>query len=169
MDHAIQIVILLLFLLHRRTLTDYSPEILPSAACSDKLVTFSSSCLPFIAVFPHNLTGFPPPQCCEEFSAAVGGDSAVCLLYAALQQRIVEFPIDSTKLLYLASVCPLKDRKPKARISNETLCSGLEFENLDMWNCDEIANWFFFFYLLFCSPIWLRMCNLMELPLIWSI
>lgn len=128
MDHTLQILLLFIFLLHRHTLTSvtaHSPAMLPSATCSDELVTFSS-CLPYIAVFPHNLTDFPPPQCCDDFSTAFGSDSAVCLCYFALQQKSNEFPINSTKLLSLASVCPLKSQNSKAKITLETLRSGSE-------------------------------------------
>ncbi|KAL8481701.1 hypothetical protein ACS0TY_028009 [Phlomoides rotata] len=128
-SHALQIL-LLLSILHRHTLTSAAANSSAMLTCSDKLATFSS-CLPFIAVFHHNLTDFPAPLCGDEFSAAFGGGSAVCLCDAALQRKIIEFPINSTKLVSLASVCPLKNQSSKAEISLETLCSGLNL-NLDM-------------------------------------
>ncbi|KAK6130158.1 hypothetical protein DH2020_036074 [Rehmannia glutinosa] len=95
----------------------------PSAACSDKLVTFST-CLPYVAVSPNNLTDSPPPQCCDDVSAAFGDGSAICLCYFVLRPKILGFPLNSTRLLSLTSVCPVKDQNSKANFSLETLCSG---------------------------------------------
>ncbi|KAK6130221.1 hypothetical protein DH2020_036031 [Rehmannia glutinosa] len=95
----------------------------PSAACSDKLVTFST-CLPYVAVSPNNLTDSPPPQCCDDVSAAFGDGSAICLCYFVLRPKILGFPLNSTRLLSLTSVCPVKDQTSEANFSLETLCSG---------------------------------------------
>ncbi|KAI3469597.1 hypothetical protein Pfo_026260 [Paulownia fortunei] len=127
MNHTLHILLLLL-LLHRLTLTLTSnaadpPLMFPSAACSDKLVTFST-CLPYVAVSPNNLTDCPPPQCCDEVSGAFRDGSAICLCYFVLRPKILGFPLNSTKLLSLTSVCPQKDQNPKANFSLETLCSG---------------------------------------------
>ncbi|KAL8485171.1 hypothetical protein ACS0TY_027462 [Phlomoides rotata] len=124
MDLTLQILLLSL-LLHRGSLASAvadSPMMLPSTACSDELVTFSS-CLPFIAVSPNNLTDFPPPQCCDDVSTAFLNGSAICLCYFVLQPKILGFPLNSTKLLSLTSVCPQKDPNSNANSSLEKLCS----------------------------------------------
>ncbi|KAL6522661.1 hypothetical protein OROHE_016508 [Orobanche hederae] len=126
MNHALHLLLLLLLLiLHRLTLTsaDANPPLMShSIACSDKLVTFSA-CLPFVAVSPNNLTNSPPPQCCDILSAAFGDDSAICLCYLVLRPGILGFPLNSTNLLSLTSVCPLKDQTSRANFSLKALCS----------------------------------------------
>ncbi|KAL0348874.1 UNVERIFIED_CONTAM: hypothetical protein Sangu_1115200 [Sesamum angustifolium] len=102
--------------LHRRRFT-------PTTASADELVTFSS-CLPYVAVFPNNLTDSPSPLCCDDVAAVLGNGSSVCLCYFVLRPKILGFPLNSTKLLSLTAVCPLKDKSSKADFSLETLCSG---------------------------------------------
>ncbi|PIN22561.1 hypothetical protein CDL12_04714 [Handroanthus impetiginosus] len=125
MNHALHI---LLLLLHSLTLTasasaSSAADPPRSAACSDELVTFST-CLPYVAVSPNNLTDSPPPQCCDDVSAAFGNDSAICLCYFVVRPEILGFPLNSTKLFSLTSVCPVKDQNSMANFSLETLCSG---------------------------------------------
>lgn len=127
MDRTVHLLLLHLLLLHSLILISPAadpPITLPSAACSDELVAFST-CLPYVAVSPNNRTASPPPQCCEDISAAFRDGSAICLCYFVLRPEILGFPLDSTKLLSLTSVCPRKDQNSKADSSLETLCSGL--------------------------------------------
>ncbi|KZV29875.1 hypothetical protein F511_15839 [Dorcoceras hygrometricum] len=92
------------------------------SACSDELVTFTT-CLPYVSVSPNNLTESPPPQCCDDISTAFSTGSAVCLCYFLLRPGILGFPLNSTKLMSLTSVCPLKERGSKVNFSLEALCS----------------------------------------------
>ncbi|KAL2229929.1 UNVERIFIED_CONTAM: hypothetical protein Sindi_1587300 [Sesamum indicum] len=119
-------ILLLLLLLHCLSVTSTtadSPPTTGSAACSDELVTFST-CLPYVAVFPNNLTDSPSQLCCDDVAAVLGNGSSVCLCYFVVRPKILGFPLNSTKLLSLTSVCPLKDKSSKADFSLETLCSG---------------------------------------------
>ncbi|KAL2463837.1 non-specific lipid transfer protein-like 1 [Forsythia ovata] len=95
----------------------------PPATCSDELVTFSL-CLPYIASFPNNITGIPPLQCCDHVSIAFASGSALCLCYFVHRPGILGFPINSTKLMSLTSVCPENRHGSKANFSLESLCSG---------------------------------------------
>lgn len=64
------------------------PQItLPSAAFS--------TCLPYVAVSPNNLTASPPPQCWEDITAPRNG-SAIRLRCFVLRSEILGFPLDST-------------------------------------------------------------------------
>ncbi|KAG8370232.1 hypothetical protein BUALT_Bualt14G0095600 [Buddleja alternifolia] len=81
-------------------------------------------CLPYVADSPNNLTNSPPPQCCDDVSAAFSSGAAFCLCYFVRRPNIFGFPLNSTKLLSLTSVCPMNDRSSDANFSLETLCSG---------------------------------------------
>ncbi|GER31054.1 lipid-transfer protein [Striga asiatica] len=115
--------ILRLFLLLTLTSAFAAAAQTPTAACSDRLVTFST-CLPYVAAAPNNLTSSPPPSCCNEVSAAFGDGSADCLCYMVRRPDFLGFPLNSTKLMSLTSVCPLKKRNSTASFSLEKLCSG---------------------------------------------
>ncbi|KAL3648989.1 hypothetical protein CASFOL_005392 [Castilleja foliolosa] len=124
MNHAIHLLLLIL-LLHRLSIASAAanpPVVSPSMNCSDKLVAFST-CLPYVAVAPNNLSDSPPPQCCNEVSAAFSDGSAICLCYIVLRPAILGFPLNSTKVLSLTSVCPFKDLTAQANCSLRKLCS----------------------------------------------
>ncbi|KAK4425650.1 hypothetical protein Salat_1759000 [Sesamum alatum] len=123
MNRRLYVLLLLLHGLSVASTAEDLPLSNPSAACSDELVTFST-CLPYVAVFPNNLTDSPSPLCCDDVAAVFGNGSYICLCYVLLRPKILGFPLNSTKLLSLTSVCPLKDRSSKANFSLETLCSG---------------------------------------------
>ncbi|XP_073124578.1 non-specific lipid transfer protein GPI-anchored 25 [Henckelia pumila] len=92
------------------------------SACADELVTFTT-CLPYVSVSPNNLTESPPPQCCDDISTAFSSGSAVCLCYFLLRPGMLGFPLNSSKLMTLTSVCPAKHHDSEANFSLETLCS----------------------------------------------
>lgn len=95
-----------------------------SPACSDELVTFSS-CLPYVAVSPNNLTDSPPTQCCDAVSAAFLNGSEICLCFFFRRPNMLGFPLNASKLVSLTSVCPLKGRNSRTKFSLEAICSGL--------------------------------------------
>ncbi|XP_047983536.1 non-specific lipid transfer protein GPI-anchored 25 [Salvia hispanica] len=118
---------LLLLLIHRPNLTSAvdagdSPMMLPSAACTDELVVLSS-CLPFIGASPNNRTEIPPPECCADVSDAFTNGSAICLCYFILEPNILGFPLNSSKLLSLTSLCARNDQNSTANFSLQKLCS----------------------------------------------
>ncbi|XP_075516037.1 non-specific lipid transfer protein GPI-anchored 25 isoform X2 [Primulina tabacum] len=92
------------------------------SACSDELVTFTT-CLPYVSDSPNNLTESPPPQCCDDISTAFSTGSAVCLCYFLLRPGMLGFPLNSSKLMSLTSVCPAKHHDSEASFSLGTLCS----------------------------------------------
>ncbi|XP_009783115.1 non-specific lipid transfer protein GPI-anchored 25-like [Nicotiana tabacum] len=95
----------------------------PSSGCADELVAFSP-CLPFISGSPNNISDSPPVQCCDNFAAAFDDNTAICLCYLVHNPQILGFPINSTKLMSLASVCPVKEKEGEENLSLESLCSG---------------------------------------------
>ncbi|KAL0414507.1 UNVERIFIED_CONTAM: hypothetical protein Sradi_1652400 [Sesamum radiatum] len=123
MNHILLLLVLLLYCLSVTSTAADSPPTTASTGCSDELVTFST-CLPYVAVFPNNLTDSPSPLCCDDVAAVFGNGSSVCLCYFLLRPKILGFPLNSTKLLSLTSVCQLKDKSSKADLSIGTLCSG---------------------------------------------
>ncbi|KAF3618759.1 putative vicilin-like antimicrobial peptides 2-2-like [Capsicum annuum] len=129
--------VLILFsvlLLAAGTIPAPPPEVLPSTplesssteiGCADELVAFSP-CLPYISEPPNNISDSPPVQCCDNFAAAFGDDTAICLCYLVHNPEILGFPINSVKLLSLTSVCPVTEKQGQgqANFSLESLCSG---------------------------------------------
>ncbi|XP_070042070.1 non-specific lipid transfer protein GPI-anchored 25 isoform X2 [Nicotiana tomentosiformis] len=95
----------------------------PSSGCADELVAFSP-CLPYISDSPNNISDSPPVQCCDNFAAAFDDNTAICLCYLVHNPQILGFPINSTKLISLTSVCPVKEKEGEENLSLESLCSG---------------------------------------------
>ncbi|XP_075086475.1 non-specific lipid transfer protein GPI-anchored 25 isoform X3 [Nicotiana tabacum] len=95
----------------------------PSSGCADELVAFSP-CLPYISDSPNNISDSPPVQCCDNFAAAFDDNTAICLCYLVHNPQILGFPINSTKLISLTSVCPVKENEGEENLSLESLCSG---------------------------------------------
>ncbi|PHT38926.1 hypothetical protein CQW23_22499 [Capsicum baccatum] len=138
--------VLILFsvlLLAAGTIPAPPPEVLPSTppessateiGCADELVAFSP-CLPYISEPPNNISDSPPVQCCDNFAAAFGDDTAICLCYLVHNPEILGFPINSVKLLSLTSVCPVTEKQGQgqANFSLESLCSGLDSDFMFMF------------------------------------
>nr|GMD80518.1 caM kinase-like vesicle-associated protein [Ipomoea batatas] len=95
----------------------------PPISCSDQLVLFSP-CLPYISSSPNNKTNTPPPQCCDEMTFAVASGNAICLCYLVQRPRIFGFPVNSSRVISLSSVCPMTHREAIANFSIKALCSG---------------------------------------------
>ncbi|XP_019181251.1 PREDICTED: caM kinase-like vesicle-associated protein [Ipomoea nil] len=100
-----------------------SPPPPPPSSCSDQLVLFSP-CLPYISSSPNNMTNTPPPQCCDEMTFAVASGNAICLCYLVQRPRILGFPVNSSRVISLSSVCPMTHREGIANFSIKALCSG---------------------------------------------
>ncbi|KAL6963263.1 hypothetical protein U1Q18_049352, partial [Sarracenia purpurea var. burkii] len=96
----------------------------PAAAggCSDEVVGFSA-CLPYISSPPNNISSSPSSQCCDVFSSAFETGVANCLCYLVRRPLLFGFPLNSTRLLSLSSLCPLRDDGSIASSSIEELCS----------------------------------------------
>ncbi|XP_051126220.1 non-specific lipid transfer protein GPI-anchored 25 [Andrographis paniculata] len=123
MKYALQIFLLFFFLLRRISIAAVAQTPAHStAACSDELVAFSL-CLPYVADSPNNLTDSPPPQCCDDISAALGNGSAICLCYFIRRPNVLGFPLNQTKLLSLPTVCPRSDGTGD-NFTLEAVCSG---------------------------------------------
>lgn len=123
---------LLLLLLLTSTLTaspspSPSPSQPPTAAgptgCSAELVAFSP-CLPFVASSPNNISSSPSSDCCTIFSSAFDAGATSCLCYLVRRNTFFGFPLNSTRLFSLSSLCPLANAGSNANGSLQSLCSG---------------------------------------------
>ncbi|KAG5554666.1 hypothetical protein RHGRI_012278 [Rhododendron griersonianum] len=120
--------LLSLLLLLTSTLTaSPSPSQPPTAAgptgCSAELVAFSP-CLPFVASSPNNISSSPSSDCCSVFSSAFDAGAASCLCYLVRRNTFFGFPLNSTRLFSLSSLCPLANAGSNANGSLLSLCSG---------------------------------------------
>ncbi|KAF7806873.1 non-specific lipid transfer protein GPI-anchored 2 [Senna tora] len=97
-----------------------SPPETPS--CTDELVLFSP-CLPFVSSPPNNLDDAASANCCDSFSSAADSGAAVCLCYLLREPPILGFPLNSTRLLSLPSVCLPANRASTMAQSLNSLCS----------------------------------------------
>ncbi|TKY71143.1 Bifunctional inhibitor/plant lipid transfer protein/seed storage helical domain [Spatholobus suberectus] len=78
--------------------------LLMSAAegCTEELTSFSA-CLSYVSYPPNNLTESASDKCCNAFSYAV---DTPCLCYLLRDPLILGFPLNTTRLLSLSSLCP---------------------------------------------------------------
>ncbi|KAG2375510.1 non-specific lipid transfer protein GPI-anchored 25 [Vigna umbellata] len=70
--------------------------------CREDLIAFSG-CLAYVSYPPNNLTESPSEKCCMAFSRAV---ESVCLCYVVGDPLILGFPLNTTRLFSLSSLCP---------------------------------------------------------------
>ncbi|KAF7806870.1 non-specific lipid transfer protein-like 1 [Senna tora] len=61
---------------------------------------------------------------CDAFSSAADSSAAVCLCYLLREPPILGFPLNSTRLLSLPSVCLPANRASTVAQSLNSLCSG---------------------------------------------
>ncbi|KAH7842722.1 hypothetical protein Vadar_008404 [Vaccinium darrowii] len=100
------------------------PTTAGSTSCTSELVAFSP-CLPYVASPPNNISSSPSSDCCGVFSLAFDTGAANCLCYAVRRPAFFGFPLNSTKLFSLSSLCPLQSAGSNVNRSLESLCSGL--------------------------------------------
>ncbi|KAA8548660.1 hypothetical protein F0562_000344 [Nyssa sinensis] len=94
-----------------------------AGACSNEVVAFSP-CLPYISSPPNNISSSPSIQCCDVFSSAFETGDADCLCYLVRRPLLLGFPLNSTVLLSLSSLCPLRNAGSSVNGSLESICSG---------------------------------------------
>ncbi|KAL2349460.1 hypothetical protein Fmac_003460 [Flemingia macrophylla] len=70
--------------------------------CKEELTSFSA-CLPYVSYPPNNLTESASENCCTAFSSAM---EPMCLCYLLRDPLILGFPLNSSRLLSLPSLCP---------------------------------------------------------------
>ncbi|XP_057443799.1 non-specific lipid transfer protein GPI-anchored 25-like [Lotus japonicus] len=100
----------LLLLLLTAIAVDAAATPLPSSGrCAVELRTSFSPCLPYVSSPPNNLTGTASTACCDAFSAATAVDS-LCFCHLLRDPVILGFPLNTTRLLSLSSVCPTAPR-----------------------------------------------------------
>ncbi|KAL9327894.1 hypothetical protein ACSQ67_002897 [Phaseolus vulgaris] len=70
--------------------------------CREELISFSA-CLAYVSYPPNNLTESASEKCCKAFSSAV---ESSCLCYVIRDPLFLGFPLNTTRLLSLSSLCP---------------------------------------------------------------
>jgi len=70
--------------------------------CREDLISFSG-CLSYVSYPPNNLTESASEKCCMAFSRAV---ESVCICYVVGDPLILGFPLNTTRLFSLSSLCP---------------------------------------------------------------
>ncbi|XP_058778444.1 non-specific lipid transfer protein GPI-anchored 25-like [Vicia villosa] len=86
--------------------------------CTDQLILFSP-CLSYVSSPPNNLTGTASTKCCNAFSSSFAPNS-LCFCYLLRDNHILGFPMNSTRLLSLSSLC----LSPPPTISSLNLLCG---------------------------------------------
>ncbi|XP_057443802.1 non-specific lipid transfer protein GPI-anchored 25-like [Lotus japonicus] len=93
----------LFFLLTVLAVTEAAAPPPSSGGCTDQLMSFSP-CLPYVSSPPNNLTETASAACCDAFSSATAVDS-LCFCHLLRDPVILGFPLNTTRLLSLSSVC----------------------------------------------------------------
>nr|XP_025699746.1 uncharacterized protein LOC112801302 isoform X1 [Arachis hypogaea] len=89
-----------------------------TGGCTDELLSFSA-CLSYVSSPPNDLNERPSANCCAAFNSAAESGGAICLCYFVRYPNILGFPINSTRLISLSSIC-----NPTPPLSLNFLCSG---------------------------------------------
>ncbi|KAI5440262.1 non-specific lipid transfer protein GPI-anchored 25 [Lathyrus oleraceus] len=71
--------------------------------CTDQLILFSP-CLSYVSSPPNNLSETASSKCCGAFSSSFAPNS-LCFCYLLRDNHILGFPMNSTRLLSLSSLC----------------------------------------------------------------
>lgn len=114
-------LLLLLLILILTAVAELVP--LPPPSCSDQVLALSP-CLPYVSDPPNNVTDSPSSNCCDVVSAAFLAGAADCLCYLIRRPLILGFPLNSTKLYSLPSICPLNSSTNHDVTSLYSICSG---------------------------------------------
>ncbi|KAK6913958.1 Bifunctional inhibitor/plant lipid transfer protein/seed storage helical domain [Dillenia turbinata] len=97
------------------------PSLSGAGGCSDKLVAFSP-CLPYVSLPPNSIMPSPSWQCCNIFAANLESGDSECLCYLLIQPLILGFPLNTTRLISLSSLCQWRNLTSSGSL--ESLCSG---------------------------------------------
>ncbi|KAL4373731.1 hypothetical protein HN51_007582 [Arachis hypogaea] len=89
-----------------------------TGGCTDELLSFSA-CLSYVSSPPNDLNERPSANCCAAFNSAAESGGAICLCYFVRYPNILGFPINSTRLISLSSIC-----NPTPPLSLNFLCSA---------------------------------------------
>ncbi|XP_043697973.1 non-specific lipid transfer protein GPI-anchored 25 [Telopea speciosissima] len=97
----------------------------PTEVCFNEL-TALSPCLPFISSPPNNLSSSIPPLCCDVFSSTFNTSGAVCYCYLLSQPLLLGFPLNTSRILSLSSLCSSNNSTTSTTTaaSLEHLCEG---------------------------------------------
>ncbi|XP_058732134.1 non-specific lipid transfer protein GPI-anchored 25-like isoform X1 [Vicia villosa] len=83
--------------------TEATPPPSSRGGCTDQLTLFSP-CLSYVSSLPNNLTETPSTECCNSFSSSFAPNS-LCFFYLLRGNHTLGFPLNSTRLLSLSSLC----------------------------------------------------------------
>jgi hypothetical protein len=108
----------------------------PPSSCTDQLILFSP-CLSYVSSPPNNLTETPSTKCCDAFSSSFAPNS-LCFCYLLRDDHILGFPLNSTRLLSLSSLCL---SPPPTTSSLNFLCAGSFFLHDSFFSFKFFDNW----------------------------
>ncbi|CAI8584606.1 unnamed protein product [Vicia faba] len=80
-----------------------APPLSSRGGCTDQLILFSP-CLSYVSSPPNNLTETASTKCCKAFSSSFAPNS-LCFCHLLRDNHILGFPMNSTRLLSLSSLC----------------------------------------------------------------
>ncbi|XP_047313453.1 non-specific lipid transfer protein GPI-anchored 25 [Impatiens glandulifera] len=119
---AVELILMLLLALASTPRSPPPPDPAAAVGCSNEVVSFSA-CLPYISSSPNNRSSKPSMQCCRMFSYAFLRQEATCLCYLVRRPLIYSFPLNTTRLYYLSTLCRRSKIGFVANHSLESLCS----------------------------------------------
>ncbi|XP_022138533.1 uncharacterized protein LOC111009674 [Momordica charantia] len=96
----------------------------PVTGCTTRELLLLSPCLPFISAPPNNLSDTVPSACCDAFSSAYDSAGGICLCYFLREPQILGFPLNSSKLIALSSLCPLSGVLSENHSSLNSICAA---------------------------------------------
>lgn len=136
MENTFFIIIIIMLSLSISAVTDAAaPPPSSRGGCTDQLILFSP-CLSYVSFPPNNLTETASTKCCDAFSSSFAPNS-LCFCYLLRDNHILGFPLNSTRLLSLSSLC----LSPSPTTSSlNLLCAGSFFilYSLELMNRIEI-------------------------------
>lgn len=97
--------------------------------CTEALVALSP-CLPYVASPPNDLSSSPSTSCCRSFRASASihssseNRSEICLCVILRNPFVFGFPVNTTRITSLVSLCHLKTRRKTPDAYLRSLCIG---------------------------------------------
>lgn len=97
---------------------------LAGSDCAGQIVRFST-CLPYVSSYPNNLSSTASSSCCDSISSAFGSGDGFCFCYILRQPLVLGFPVNSSRILSLTSVCgPVNPSSAANATSLKSICDG---------------------------------------------
>lgn len=93
--------------------------------CKDELVSFSD-CLPYTAAPPNNSSSSASTDCCHKFSNIIVAGNGFCLCYLVEEPKMLGFPLNTSRILSLSSLCLQRTATSQRILSLQSICLAFE-------------------------------------------